>query len=800
MSEKSTYEELEQRVQELELAESKRKRVEEALRESEKRYQLLTESLVDTVYEFDSKGKFTYVNESGVRMLGYSKDELFKKVQVRDTLSEEDQARSREDIGEIFKGKTIVVERTFIRKDGTAFIGEIHSGPIYKGKNVVGVRGILRDITERKQAEEALRESEEKYQDLYENAPDMFASVCAKTATILDCNQTLTNALGYTKEEIIGRLIFDIYTPDSAEYAKENVFPVFMKTGTIIGEELQLQRKDGHKIDVSLNTSAVRDNQRNILYSRSILRNVTERKRMENKLKVSEVRYRALFENMLDGIAVYEAKNDGEDFVIVDLNAAGEKISNTSREAVIGKSVLKEFPGVQEFGLFEVFQSVWKTGKSAQHPIAQYTDDHISHWSENSVFKLPSGEIVAVYSDETARRQAEKWLRDSEERHRLFFENSSIGIIHYNNEGIITAVNDTMIAIFGSSREKLIGLDINNIPDKKFSNEVYKSLNGEHGYYEGEYKSYTGEKTATIDANWMPIIRDGEVVAGVGLVEDVTEKKQAEEALRESEEKYRSMMEAMVDPTYICTSDFRVSYMNPAMVKSTGYDATGELCYKTLYAFDEQCPWCVHEKILQGKSVETEIDSPEDSRSFETSNAPIFHQDGSISKITIYRDITDRKLTQNALIESEEVLKIKAKNLEELNAALKVLLNKRQEDKKEFEEGILSNLRTLIEPHIVKLKRSKLSQSQKTLLNILESNLNEMVSPFTRKLSSKYFNLTPTQIQVANLVKQGKTNKDISEILHVAVRTIAFHRENIRKKLGLTNLKTNLRTYLMSID
>ena len=162
MTDKTTYEELEKRNQELEQAESERKQIEEALRESEKRFRLLAESLLDTVYEFDSKGKFTYVNEAGVRMLGYSKDELLENIQARDTFSKEDHARSREDIGKIFKGKTIVAERTFIRKDGTTFIGEIHSGPTYKGKDVIGVRGVLRDITARKQVEEALRESEEK--------------------------------------------------------------------------------------------------------------------------------------------------------------------------------------------------------------------------------------------------------------------------------------------------------------------------------------------------------------------------------------------------------------------------------------------------------------------------------------------------------------------------------------------------------------------------------------------------------------------------------------------------------------
>jgi len=138
---------------------TERKHAEEALQESEKRFRLLTEFLVDTVYEFDPKGKFTYVNEAGVRMLGYSKDELLGNIQVRDTISKEDYARSKEAIGEIFKGKTIFAERTLIRKDGTTFIGEIHSGPINKGKDVIGVRGVLRDITDRKEMEAHLLQS-----------------------------------------------------------------------------------------------------------------------------------------------------------------------------------------------------------------------------------------------------------------------------------------------------------------------------------------------------------------------------------------------------------------------------------------------------------------------------------------------------------------------------------------------------------------------------------------------------------------------------------------------------------------
>ena len=143
---------------------------------------------------------------------------------------------------------------------------------------------LLAQRAKRSRAEKALRESEEKYQDLYDNAPDMFVSVDPKTAIIIECNQTLANALRYKKEEIIGRLIFDLFTPESAEHAKANVFPLFLKTGTIIGEELQLQRKDGSALDVSLNVSAARDENGDIVYSRSVLREITERKQAELKI------------------------------------------------------------------------------------------------------------------------------------------------------------------------------------------------------------------------------------------------------------------------------------------------------------------------------------------------------------------------------------------------------------------------------------------------------------------------------------------------------------------------------------
>jgi DNA-binding CsgD family transcriptional regulator len=148
----------------------------------------------------------------------------------------------------------------------------------------------------------------------------------------------------------------------------------------------------------------------------------------------------------------------------------------------------------------------------------------------------------------------------------------------------------------------------------------------------------------------------------------------------------------------------------------------------------------------------------------------------------------------------EKELQVKTSNLEEVNTALKVMLNKRDADRKELEEKVLLNMKWLVLPYLDKMKKSGLNERQETFRDIVESLLNEITSPFVRKLSSQELNLTPTEIQVANLVKEGKATKEIAELLNSSTRAVEFHRENLRAKFGLKNKKTNLRSYLLSLS
>jgi len=147
----------------------------------------------------------------------------------------------------------------------------------------------------------------------------------------------------------------------------------------------------------------------------------------------------------------------------------------------------------------------------------------------------------------------------------------------------------------------------------------------------------------------------------------------------------------------------------------------------------------------------------------------------------------------------EKKVKERTLELENVNTALKVLLKKREEDKSDLEEKIIQNYESTILPFFEKIRAASLDREHANLFHIIELNLKELVSPFSKKLSGQLNNLTPSEIQIASLIKQGKSNKEISDVLNIAIRTVTNHRNNIRKKLGLINKKVNLRTFLSSL-
>ncbi|SMC78874.1 PAS domain S-box-containing protein [Desulfocicer vacuolatum DSM 3385] len=261
-------------------------------------------------------------------------------------------------------------------------------------------------------------------------------------------------------------------------------------------------------------------------------------------------------------------------------------------------------------------------------------------------------------------------------------------------------------------------------------------------------------------------------------------------------------------------------------------------CYEALWDRDENCAICPVEKVLHDLKTHTiEVENRRMGKTFVISASPIFDDNNDIvGMVHVTKDITDRKKSENALIQVRAQLEarvaertreltilnerlyaeiaerkkaetglirrsaeldLKSKTLEEANIALRVILRAREDDKNELEDKVLANMKKLVLPYLEQLSMSHLDESQRACVSALQANLEDLVSPFSQRLSSPLLNLTPREIQVANLIKEGRGNKEIARFFNIALRTVEFHRENIRKKIGLVNKKVNLRSQLL---
>jgi len=293
---------------------------------------------------------------------------------------------------------------------------------------------------------------------------------------------------------------------------------------------------------------------------------------------------------------------------------------------------------------------------------------------------------------------------------------------------------------------------------------------------------------------------------------------QAERSLEVSEERFRSILDNSYDLIFRANlNENTFEYVSPSSKRIFGYypEELIDMGFKKLRSLvhpDDYERFKIHYNIFKARSPE-EIDATIEHRMkhknlgyrwVSHSRTVLFDKiNKPVAVIGNVRDIHDQKQAEMKLQELHEALEVKVKqrtnSLEEVNNALKVMLKKEEEIRVEFGDKILANVKEVILPFIEKMKSTPLSSRQNKYMDTLESGINQIVSPFLHTLTSSFLNLTPGEIQIANLIKNGKTTKDIAELLNLSTRTIEFHRANIRNKVGIKNKKTGLRSYLLSI-
>jgi PAS domain S-box-containing protein len=267
-------------------------------------------------------------------------------------------------------------------------------------------------------------------------------------------------------------------------------------------------------------------------------------------------------------------------------------------------------------------------------------------------------------------------------------------------------------------------------------------------------------------------------------------------------DRFEALLNATTDSAFLVDTSGNILALNQTAARRLG-KSTDKLIGKNSFQFMSP-KVAKHRKAIARKTIRTgkpiRFQDERESMIFDSTIYPIVDRHGKVIHLAIYaRDITRQKKLEKRLRKREKILNAQKKALEEVNSSLRVLLKQRTHDKTEMEEKVLFNVKELVVPYAEKLQKSRLDEKQTAYLKVLESNLNSIISPFAYTLSSKFLGLTPKEIQVANLVKDGKTAKHIAELFNVSVRTVEAHKRSIRTKTRIKNSKTNLRSYLLSL-
>jgi|GEM_PF-1672148 len=561
--------------------------------------------------------------------------------------------------------------------------------------NVKLVIGTIQDTTWRWQAEEALRESEKKYRILFNTSP-IGLVLCRMNGEVADVNPAYAGILGRSVEETLDLSYWDITPPKYADQEQEQLESL-RTVGRYGPYEKEYIHKDGHLVPVRLMGQQVEQDGEQLIWS--FVEDISERRQAQESLRKSEERYRAFFENVRIGIAVYEPVSDGDEFIFRDMNRAGEKLSLARHGEIVGRKLTEVFPGVKEFGLFEVLQRVNKTGEPEFLDANIYEDENRPPiWFENSVFKLPSGEIIAAYNNVSKRMKAMKALEDSERKYKNLVENSLTAVIQTSLDGRILFANQKAAEFLGyeDTREFVSECDPSKIYIGGQRFEMIEKLR-QDGFFtnrEQQFVTKSGGSVWTLFSSFLD--RETDVITSFAM--DITDWKKTEK----EKERLLNIIENAPYFVGLADGEGKVQYINPAGRKMAGVTGNDDFVGKPVGLFHSErgyslvkntgIPHAMKEGFWEG---ETEIVSY-DGRIIPAVQTIIVHYDehGNLEYMsTTIRDISDMK---NEMREHEETRLFLDRVIEQspmatwiaddrgtciqTNKALRDLMNVRDED------------------------------------------------------------------------------------------------------------------------
>ena len=675
-----------------------------------------------------------------------------------------------------------------------------------------------------------LLESEQLFRSLTEKS--FAAAFIVQDGKFRYINTSAIAYADYTAEELVGKDSGIIVHPDDKEMVKKKAREMLQGID-YSPYEFRMVTKQGAIRYVIQIVSPIQYNGKPAILGNAI--DVTERRRVEEALRESERRLADIIDFLPDATLAIDLKGK-----VIAWNHAIEEMTGVKAADILGKGDYEyalPFYGIRRPILADLVLKPDKKIERSYYSILEKNKDILIIetwvpflkwkkaflWAKASPLYDSKGDIVGAIEsirDITERKEAERMLQESEEKYRSLASSTDVMYLVdkdcrylFMNEGFLSRLGISLGDVEGKSYD-----EFHSEEDAREFMEIISRIFKMGQAIQHEHKSERDDKYFLRS---LSPVRDseGRTIAVTVVSKDITKRKLAEEALRESERRLSDIIDFLPDATLAINRKGNVIAWNRAIEEMTGVkadDMVGKGDFEYALPFygvrrpilidlvlkpdkkTERNYYSVFKKEEDQLIVETWVPALKDNRAFLWAKAsPLYDSKGRIvGAIESIRDITERKQAEEMLEKREVELEAKTNELEDLNAALRVLLKQREEDRNELEQKVLSNVKLLILPYIDKLK-SRVDLKGSSYVNVLESNLKEIVSPFAQKLSVKYLNLTNREVQIANLIKEEKTTKEIAALLNVSESAVNVYRYHIRRKLNLTK-KHNLRSYLSS--
>jgi len=638
------------------------RRAERELTESQLRLSRLVQNMAEGVYRTSEDGRFLDANPAMARIFGYGSVEELMGADIKSELYFDPEDRMA---NYPLPGEERVRELRMRRRDGTEVWVEDNCRYIRGHNGQVSVHeGVLRDVTERRKAEEALRDSEERYRNFFED--DLTGDyLSTPEGGLVDCNPAFAQMMGFgSVEEVLRSDTRELYfLPEG----RQEFLDRLQAEGRLDSAEVELRRRDGSPITVIENVVGNFDPEGRLTSFKGYMFDITKRKRAEEAVRQHREQLQRITDNMVDIITMLDAEGKR-----VFVTPSVERIAGYKPEELLGKMILEQVHPDDRTQIEGLHRDFHQRKGELQKAVFRYRHKQGHYiWVESSANPIidqegrVTGSVIAS-RDVSARVQAESMQRESEERYRTLVQSMNDGLLHVDNDDVIHFVNERFCRMVGYSSQELLGQVGHRLLLFPEDWEQAKSRNSERttgatGQYEVRMRRRDGRAIWT-SVSASPVRDDqGGVTGSIGIVADITDSKLAADMLRESEERYRLLADKMPDALFIYDDD-RFTYANRAGQALLGVGSFEELAGRSKYDFvhpdyrdfvrqrtglirqnGREVP-LMEQKVLRADGTEVDIN---------VKSIPFPHQ-GRNLVMSIVRDITEMKKAEQALAASEE--------------------------------------------------------------------------------------------------------------------------------------------------